>query len=244
MADTFKKTVQKGDRGKDVRLAQEWLSFHGFGTAVDGVFGPATELATKTFQTKKGITASGVVNAPTQKAMLSPIETVQESIPAGTKPLADLYVAYARRHLKEHPIEIGGQNCGPWVRLYMNGNEGPQWPWCAGFATWVLRQAAQTLGVSMPHPYAFGCDFLAAKGQEKGSFFSVRKPADISLVKPGYLFLVRRTANDWTHIGIVESVQGDAMTTIEGNTNDEGSREGFEVCGRTRGINGKDFLMV
>jgi hypothetical protein len=244
MADTFQKSVQRGDRGKDVRLAQEWLSFHGFGTAVDGVFGPATELATKNFQTKKGIAASGVVNAPTQKAMLSPIETVQESIAAGGKPLAGLYVTYARRHLKEHPIEIGGQNRGPWVRLYMNGNEGPAWPWCAGFATWVLRQAAQTLGVSMPHPYAFGCDFLADKGQEKGSFLSVRKPADFPLVKPGYLFLVRRTANDWTHIGIVESVQGDAMTTIEGNTNDEGSREGFEVCRRTRGLNEKDFLIV
>jgi hypothetical protein len=244
MADTFRQTVQRGDRGKDVRLAQEWLSFHGFGTAVDGVFGPGTELATKNFQTKKGIPSSGVVNAPTQKAMLSPIETVQESIAAGAKPLADLYVAYARRHLKEHPIEVGGQNRGPWVRLYMNGNEGAEWPWCAGFATWVLRQAARTLGVPMPHPYAFGCDFLAAKSQENGSFLSVRKPSDFPLVKPGYLFLVRRTANDWTHTGIVESIQGDAMTTIEGNTNDEGSREGFEVCRRTRSLTDKDYLMV
>ena len=244
MADTFKKTIRRGDRGKDVRLAQEWLSFHGFGTAVDGVFGPATELSTKGFQTKKGIAASGVVNTATQKVLLSPIETVQQSIAAGAKPLADLYVAYARRHLKEHPIEIGGQNSGPWVRLYMNGNEGRAWPWCAGFATWVLRQAARTLGVSTPHPYAFGCDFLAAKGQEKGSFFSVRKAADLPLVKPGYLFLVRRTANDWTHIGIVESVQGDAMTTIEGNTNDQGHAEGFEVCRRTRALIGKDFLVV
>lgn len=244
MADTFKKTVKKGDRGKDVRLAQEWLCFHGSATGVDGIFGPATELATKDFQTKKSIAPTGVVNPATQKAMLSPIEAVQQAVAVGAKPLAQLYIAYALQHLKQHPIEIGGQNCGPWVRLYMNGNEGPAWPWCAGFATWVLRQAARTLGVAAPHPYAFGCDFLAGKSQENDTFLSVNKPADFSKVKPGYLFFIRKAKNDWKHIGIVESIQGDAMTTIEGNTNDQGGAEGFEVCRRTRALAGKDYLVV
>ena len=39
MPSTFNKTVQKGDKGRDVKLAQEWLCYHGFSTAVDGVFG-------------------------------------------------------------------------------------------------------------------------------------------------------------------------------------------------------------
>ena len=50
--------------------------------------------------------------------------------------------------------------------------------------------------------------------------------------------------NNWAHIGIVEAVQGDAIMTIEGNTNDNGSAEGFEVCRRTRGIKDKDYLLV
>ena len=244
MPDTFNSTLRKGDRGKSVRLAQEWLSFHGFRTAIDGVFGSATEVTTQAFQKKEGLPITGVVDDVTQTALLSPIEAVQQPISVGSKALGDLYVAYARQHLKQHPIEIGGENCGPWVRLYMNGNEGSEWPWCAGFATWVLRQACRTKATPMPHPYAFGCDFLAAKGQASGSFFAVRKPEDFPLVKPGYLFLVRRTLNDWTHVGIVEAVQGDTMTTIEGNTNDQGSREGFEVCRRTRALSDKDFLIV
>ena len=36
------------------------------------------------------------------------------------------------------------------------------------------------------------------------------------------------------HTGIVERIDGDTLYTIEGNTNDEGSREGYEVCRRTR----------
>jgi hypothetical protein len=34
------------------------------------------------------------------------------------------------------------------------------------------------------------------------------------------------------------------MSTIEGNTNDEGSREGHEVCARTRGYDGEDFVLI
>jgi hypothetical protein len=188
--------------------------------------------------------ANGVVDARTQKALLSPMEAAQQEIAAGGKSLNDLFIAYARQHLKQHPLEVGGQNSGPWVRLYMNGNEGEAWPWCAGFATFVLRQACWTKGVAMPHPYNFSCDVLATKGQANGTLVSVRKPADFALVKPGYLFLIRRTPTDWTHIGIVESLEGEAMMTIEGNTNDEGSREGFEVCRRRRALIDKDYLVV
>ncbi len=38
------------------------------------------------------------------------------------------------------------------------------------------------------------------------------------------------------HTGFVESVEGESIHTIEGNSNDEGSREGYEVCRRTRKI--------
>lgn len=39
------------------------------------------------------------------------------------------------------------------------------------------------------------------------------------------------------HTGFVESVVGDLIHTIEGNTNDTGSREGYEVCRRVRKTN-------
>ncbi len=49
------------------------------------------------------------------------------------------------------------------------------------------------------------------------------------------------------HTGFVDSVDQDGIHihTIEGNTNDEGSREGFEVCRRTRKISAcKGFIRL
>ena len=57
---------------------------------------------------------------------------------------------YAKQHLAIHPIETGPPNSGPWVRLYMNGNEGEDWLWCAGFVTTMLRSACAALGTAMP----------------------------------------------------------------------------------------------
>jgi peptidoglycan hydrolase-like protein with peptidoglycan-binding domain len=242
--DMFTRTVKRGDKNRDVRLAQEWLTFHGFGTGIDSEFGPATEACVKAFQKKNGLAQSGIVDKPIQDLLVAPMAAVVAPIAPGSKTLGELVVAYARQHLKQHPIEIGPENSGPWVRLYMKGNEGREWPWCAGFTSHVLKQASDSRGVSMPHPYAFGCDFLAGKAQANGRYLRPKTPAELASIKAGYLFLVRKTTNSWSHIGIVEAVQGETMLTIEGNTNDSGSAEGFEVCQRTRAIKDKDFLLV
>ncbi len=61
---------------------------------------------------------------------------------------------------------------------------------------------------------------------------------------PGTVFLNRRVSSDWTHTGFVVEARGETFATIEGNTNDEGSREGYEVCARTRGYAKKDFVRL
>jgi hypothetical protein len=241
---TFTNILKRGYEGPDVKLAQEWLNYHGFVTAIDSEFGPATEAGVKRFQARLGLDESGIVDELTQCALFAPIFAANAPISAAGRTLGPLVVAYARQHLAQHPIEIGGENAGPWVRLYMNNHEGLAWPWCAGFATFILRQAAQTLGVPAPHPYAFGCDYLAGVAKANGRFLRPKTAADLTTVKPGYLFLVRKNQTQWAHIGIVEAVQGEAMLTIEGNTNDDGSAEGYEVCRRTRGIKDKDYLVV
>jgi hypothetical protein len=55
---------------------------------------------------------------------------------------------------------------------------------------------------------------------------------------------VRRTATDWTHTGLVTASAAEVFDTIEGNTNDDGNREGFEVCSRSRGYQDKDFIRL
>jgi hypothetical protein len=61
---------------------------------------------------------------------------------------------------------------------------------------------------------------------------------------PGSLFLIRNTDTDFTHTGVVIGLAGDTFETIEGNTNDSGDHDGFEVCRRTRRINKVDFVAL
>jgi hypothetical protein len=52
----------------------------------------------------------------------------------------------------------------------MDGREGADWPWCAGFASYVLKEACTALGVAIPLTLSFSCDLLAASAKERGSF--------------------------------------------------------------------------
>jgi hypothetical protein len=157
--------------------------------------------------------------------------------------LGEMVVKYAEQHLAQHPLEVGGQNKGPWVRLYMNGNEGTQWPWCAGFACFILRQACDSLKLPLPIVPSFSCDSIVANGKKQGLFLPESNAGDKSKINPGSFFLVRNTSTDWTHVGIVVKAEKEYFTTIEGNTNDKGSPEGYEVCKRLRGYSNKDFVL-
>jgi hypothetical protein len=54
-------------------------------------------------------------------------------------------------------------------------------------------------------------------------------------------FLFRRTDTDWVHTGLILRLAGETFQAIEGNTNDEGSREGYEVFKRVCGYRKKEF---
>jgi len=62
--------VQNGSQGHPIRTLQLLLRAHGHNLTVDGMFGPATEAAVKAFQTSKGMTADGIMNAPTWSALI------------------------------------------------------------------------------------------------------------------------------------------------------------------------------
>lgn len=239
----FDGEIGVGARGRRARLVQEWLCLHGVNVVVDGRYGPATAAAVRAFQSRAALRATGTVNRTTFEAMLAPLAAARRPLPAGPG-LGSMTVAYAEQHLGQHPREIGGQNMGPWVRLYMKGNEGSAWPWCAGFACFVLGQAAATLAAEPPVAASFSCDLLASDATTRGCFLPGSRVRTARDVPVGSLFLSRRVAGDWVHTGIVAAVDGDTFETIEGNTNDAGDREGYEVCRRVRGLRGKDFIVV
>jgi len=239
------KAYGPGDRGKTVKLIQECLCLSNCAVKVDGVFGPATEHATKTFQQRQQLPPTGRVEQATMNALMGPIQRAVRPIDGTGKTVAQLVVQYARQHLAEHPLEVGGPNCGPWVRLYMDGNEGTPWKWCAGFVTHIMRAAASAAGQPMPVRRTFSCDILAADAKAKGRLVGDRDVVNgVKAIGPGHVFLIRRTAHDWVHTGLVIGVANNVYETIEGNTNDSGDPDGYEVCRRTRAIRNVDFIEV
>ena len=241
---SFNKDYQKPSKGKKVRSIQEWLCLNGIGVMVDGDFGPATDYAVRLFQREKGLNENGIVGKKTWEALTEQMKKADEHIAPGQKRLGQMVVAYARQHWKGKPREIGGQNKGPWVRLYMNGNEGPQWAWCAGFTCHILEKACHALGVPLPIRTSFSCDSLAASAKLKDRFLAESKIVRKKQITPGSFFLARRTPTDWVHTGIVIGVEDKVFHTIEGNTNDDGGREGYQVYRRVRGYKKKDFILI
>jgi len=226
-------TLQRPTKSAPVRRIQEWLCFHGLRTSIDGDFGPSTQRQVNAFRAKHDLPRNGKVDAALFSRLCAPMRRALADRPAGFKTLNQLAVLYARQHLKEHPVEIGGDNLGPWVRLYCRGKDGPRYYWCAGFATFIVEQAASTAGVALPVSRTLSCDNLANQAKRRGRFVSggTRPPQGI---QPGDLFLMRKTAEDWVHTGLVLALHEETFDTIEGNTNDDGARNGYEVCIRNR----------
>jgi lysozyme family protein/peptidoglycan hydrolase-like protein with peptidoglycan-binding domain len=242
----FEGALRRNATGRRVRDVQGWLSLQGVQVAVDGEFGPATENALTSFQRRRGLRATGVVDKATWAALTAPLAAALAPI-GRRQALGALVVAYARQHLRQHAREIGGANAGPWVRLYTDGREGVNYPWCAGFATYCLQQACETLGVPMPVARTLGCDTMASASGTR--FLNGSSPGARGRIRPGSFFLQQATGAErrkyrYRHTGIVVSAGTDTMSTIEGNTNDDGSNEGYEVCARTRGYGNMDFILL
>ncbi|SRR6266496_2519915 len=149
----FDVVILKGHKGLKVQRVQEWLSLQDCPTPIDGDFGDATEKCVKDFQQSNGMSATGAVNKGTWGALTEPLHNALSPIelPAGSS-IAEAMLRVAKQHLAQHPAEIGGENRGPWVRIYMGGNQGKEWPWCAGFISFVMKQACMVLERSIPIP--------------------------------------------------------------------------------------------
>ncbi len=58
-------TLQYNHRGEDVRALQYLLTYHGYSTTADGVFGSGTKSKVQSFQSAHGLTADGIVGPST-----------------------------------------------------------------------------------------------------------------------------------------------------------------------------------
>lgn len=138
---------QKGDKGKRILMAQEWLCTHGIFTAIDGDFGPATERALTMFQEINEIPVNGILTDLTVTHLASPLadaiklpKTIKETLDTDLLPPTEIINTLAEHHAYLKPREVGGENMGPWVRYYTGGHEGRQFPWCVEGETEILTE--------------------------------------------------------------------------------------------------------
>lgn len=222
---TFPGSIGIGAHGMPARRVQEWLVYHGQRPVIDGDFGPATERYVRVFQSSESLPQTGIVDATTWAKLTAPLYRAMRPIDGTGKTVNDLVVAYAKQHIVEKPIEIGGPNDGPFVRAYMLGNGGRIWQWCAGFSTMMLSLACTAAGVPMPIKPSFGVPELARSAKARGRFSADGPPV------PGDVFVIPTATGSWSHTGIVLEVRDDRFLSAEGNTNAEGGSDG--VCARS-----------
>lgn len=121
-----------------------------------------------------------------------------------------------------------GSNKGPEVDQYLASVGLPPGNfWCAAFVYWCFNKACTQLGRNNP-VYKTGhvmTHWNKTAGKKIVSVDAVDKP---SLIKPGHIFILN-TGGSSGHTGLVEKVEGGFIHTIEGNSNDGGSRNGIGV---------------
>jgi hypothetical protein len=122
--------------------------------------------------------------------------------------------------------ELTGQNDGAWVEAIqrVTGNKKGD-AWCASYVSVAL---ALHYGGSKanPLPMTASCDELLEFARKKGWLSETPKV--------GAVGLVMKNETDAVHTFLVTDVKRLSIHTIEGNTNEEGARDGYGVFEKSR----------
>ncbi|MEA3211334.1 MAG: hypothetical protein QOE70_4391 [Chthoniobacter sp.] len=151
-------------------------------------------------------------------------------VPAG---FAAVLVRLAGKEVGVH--ETGGENSGARIREYQSATNLPpdQWPWCAAFICWLVKEAILTGPViAFKRPTTAGAwDFERWARDQSGRGVTLHKPKDIA-ARAGDLVVYT-----YSHIGLAVGAEtAGRIPTIEGNTNADGGREGDGVYRKSRRV--------
>lgn len=243
--------IKKGTVNKNiVKLIQTELNVKRCGNlSVDGIFGIQTERALKLFQTRhldvfgQALKIDGIVGAITWQALFeTAIEAPNMNSLLAQKAVA---VAIAQIGVVENPLHSNrGLEVDQYIRSVGLTPEGNNYSWCAAFVYWCYNEAATDLNLYNPLVKTAG----VLKHWQKATCTKVsleEAKNNPSLVQVGSIFIMDH-GRGLGHTGIVESVSGGNLVTLEGNTNNTRSRNGYGVFRlNTRKINhiNKGFLI-
>lgn len=138
--------------------------------------------------------------------------------------LAQAAIKIAKTQLwkTENPL---GSNWGEPVKSYLK-SVGIEFPasWCMAFVYWCFNEAAKENKVINP---------LVKTGGVLKAWNNAKAHRVTGEPKPGDIFIMD-FGKGLGHTGIVLKTDLNFIYTIEGNTNDSGSREGIAVCNKQR----------
>jgi hypothetical protein len=147
-----------------------------------------------------------------------------------------LEIAISQNGVEEVPR---GSNAGKDVETYLRSvGLGKGYAWCMAFVYWCVGKAAAEMNIKNPLVRTAGV-------MVQWNSTTLRKlPKTSRAIKAGDIFIME-FGNGKGHGGFVEKVQGSIIHTIEGNTNEDGSREGYQVARRQRTITSfKGFIQL
>ena len=186
----------------------------------------------KTVQKLLEVSADGVDGPVTWNSILARLSTKDAIVLRGS--VSEKMVNLARSEIGVS--EIDGSNCGPRVDEYkaatwLDPDKG--WPWCAAFLCWLIREAIDGEDVAFKRPQTAGAwDFENWARKQVNNGVELRKPTNED-IKAGDIVIYT-----FSHIGLaVKDIDSSGyVTTIEGNTNGAGSREGGSVLEKKRHV--------
>lgn len=137
-------------------------------------------------------------------------------------------------------VRESGRNSGATIRKYQEATNLDErgFAWCAAFVDWCIMEwltdaeAVKWLGLKVRTPEEWRPKTALAWGFLN---WAKDRPNTTEVLMPS----AKAQAGDivmftFSHVGIVISDNGRTIQTVEGNTNEEGSREGDGVYYRTR----------
>lgn len=143
-------------------------------------------------------------------------------------------IQIAQRYLgiKEKPGNTGWPNAEFEAKMKKAGWYNTA-PWCAFFTKLVWLEAYAD------HPGMKQTVNIWFNGSARQTLENAKKNGTFAtgdVPKPGAIVIWLNGKGPAGHAGIVVSVNGNTMTTIEGNTNASGSREGDQVAQKLRTV--------
>ncbi|MEJ6006997.1 CHAP domain-containing protein [Paucibacter sp. AS339] len=202
----------------------------------EGTFGAKMRQVVKLFQARhvdpegRPLKQDGEVGAITWAVLFG-----EHSVPNAGKAIDPLLAEVIRvaqvelaKPVREQPTN---SNRGPDVEMYLASvGLGGGFSWCCAFTYWCFQQAATQMRRSNPMVKTAGCikHWQDAPGKGAKLISAAAAQADPGLLRPGMLFIMDH-GKGLGHTGLIESVAGGLLTTIEGNTDASRTREGGGV---------------